>query len=208
MLATLQLRAIGLAGLANTIAESRRKPSPPIGRAPARQQAQLLSASDVVWAELFKLPATDTLKKLGINGVIAPASQIVTNPDLITAHSFDDRLPAPELELHEPGGGTGSGVHGSTLVGTTARRAAQTKTLSPSSPTTVDVSADLVFDVAFQNSGDYPEVQIPVTLTVNVCDKQVVTKTKKVAQIASAGDGPSRSRTSSCRRPRSARTPR
>ena len=89
VLATLQLRAIGLAELANTIAQPGGKTGDQIANQLA-QQAQVLNASDIVWAELFKLPATDTLKKLGVNGVIAPGSQIVTNPELITAHSFGE----------------------------------------------------------------------------------------------------------------------
>ena len=89
VLATLQLRAIGLTGLANTLATAGTKSSSDVANRLAAQ-AQLLSASDLVWANLFRLPATETLKRLGIRGVIAPPSQIVTNPEVISAHSFDE----------------------------------------------------------------------------------------------------------------------
>ena len=80
VLATLQLRAIGLAGLANTLAHGRDRSPPAQVANSLAEQAQLLSASDLVWAELFQLPATETLKRLGVKGVIAPPSQIVIEP--------------------------------------------------------------------------------------------------------------------------------
>jgi hypothetical protein len=78
-----------------------------------------------------------------------------------------------------------SGNHGSKLVGTQAVSSGQSKTLSPSSPTTVDVSADLTFKVQFTNIGDYTQRTIPVTLTVNVFNRRVSTKKETVTTIAS-----------------------
>ena len=89
VLATLQLRAIGLAGMANKLATAGSK-SPTQVADDLAKQAQLLSASDLVWSQLFRLPATETMKKLGVQGVIAPPSQIVTNPEVISAHSFNE----------------------------------------------------------------------------------------------------------------------
>src|SRR4029077_6390188 len=85
VLATLQLRAIGLTGLANTLAQGGSK-SPAEVAALLGGQAQLLRASDIVWAELFRLPATQTLTNVGVKGVIAPPSQIVSNPEVFSAH--------------------------------------------------------------------------------------------------------------------------
>ena len=185
VLTTLQLRAIGLAGLANIIAQSGGTANGDLVASQLAKQAQMLSASDLVWAELFKLPATDTLKRLGVVGVNPPASQIVTNPELITAHSFGEVYGGLSSSSGGTGGGTVSGNHGSTLEGTTAVSSGQTKTLSTSSPTTVDVSADLVFKVQFKNIGDYTQRTIPVTLTVNVFNKRVATKKETVTTIAS-----------------------
>ena len=182
VLATLQLRAIGLAELANTLAQPGGKTGDQIANQLA-QQAQVLNASDIVWAELFKLPATDTLKKLGVNGVIAPGSQIVTNPELITAHSFGEVYGG--LSSTTTSGGKVTGIHGSEVVGTYAVSGGQSKQLTTSSPTTVDVSADLAFQVKFKNAGNFPERSIPVTLTVNVFDKKVFTKTERVTSISS-----------------------
>ena len=181
VLATLQLRAIGLAELANTIAQPGGKTGDQIANQLA-QQAQVLNASDIVWAELFKLPATDTLKKLGVNGVIAPGSQIVTNPELITAHSFGEVYGGLSSSSTTTSGKV-TGNHGSQLVSTEAVSSGQSKTLSPSTPTTVDVAADLAFKVTFQNIGDFPERAIHVKLTVNVFNKQVFAKTQTVTSM-------------------------
>ena len=179
VLATLQLRAIGLARLANTLATAGTKSSSEVANRLA-VQAQLLSASDLVWANLFRLPATETLKRLGIRGVIAPPSQIVTNPEVISTHSFDEVY----SRLHSTNSsGQVTGLHGSQLVSTEAVSSGQTKTLTTSSPTTVDVAADLTFKVAVKNAGNFQEVKIPVTLTVNVFGKQVLSPPpKKVIQ--------------------------
>lgn len=183
VLATLQLRAIGLAGLANILAQPGNKSADQVANQLAGE-AQILNASDIVWAQLFKLPATDTLKRLGVVGVNPPASQIVTNPELITSHSFGEVYGGLTSGSSSTGGNV-TGNHGSKLLGMSAVSAGQTKTLSPSSPTTVNVSADLAFKVQFENIGDYTQRSIPVKLTVNVFNKQVATQTQRVTTIAS-----------------------
>jgi hypothetical protein len=183
VLATLQLRAIGLADLANTLAQSGSKSTDQVANQ-LTKQAQLLSASDLVWAELFKLPATDTLKRLGVSGVIAPPSQIVTNPELITPHSFGEVYGGLRSTTGTGNGsGSASGLHGSVLQSTAAVSSGQSKTLTVSTPTTVDVAADLAFKVTFQNAGDFPERGIPVTLTVSLFKKKAYTKTETVSSI-------------------------
>ncbi|HEX4733000.1 MAG TPA: hypothetical protein VH247_01200, partial [Thermoleophilaceae bacterium] len=124
---------------------------------------------------------TDTLKRLGVVGVSAPPSQIVTNPELISPHSFGEVYGG--LRSTTTSGGKVSGIHGSELLSTAAVSSGQSKTLTVSSPTTVDVSADLAFKVMFKNSGSSPERGVPVTLTVSVFQKQVFTKTNTVPSI-------------------------
>ena len=177
VLATLQLRAIGLTRLANTLAEAGSKSASQVAGLLATQ-ARLLTASDLVWVELFKLPATDTLRRLGIRGVSAPPSRIVTNPVVISANSFQTVY----QDLHATTStGKVTGVHGSALLGTEAVSGGAVKPLT-SSNTTVDVSADLAFKVSFKDSGNFREVQIPVTLTVSGVGKNV-TKTVTVPSI-------------------------
>ena len=123
-----------------------------------------------------------------MSGVIAPASQIVTNPELITPHSFGEVYGGLRSTTTGNGSGNGngntSGLHGSVLESTVAVSSGQSKTLSVSTPTTVDVAADLAFKVTFQNAGDFPERGIRVTLTVSgLSKKQAYTKTETVPSI-------------------------
>ena len=180
VLATLQLRAIGLAGMANELATAGSKSSDQVA-ADLAKQAQALSASDLVWSQLFRLPATDTMRKLRVIGVSAPPSQIVTNPEVITPASFGEVY--SRLNSSSSSSGKVSGKHGSELLSTEAASGGQTKTLSTSSPTTVNVAADLAFKVTFKNAGDFQEVNVPVTFTVSVFGKQKFQKTDHVSSI-------------------------
>ncbi len=180
VLGTLQLRAIGLAGMANELATAGSKSSDQVG-ADLAKQAQVLTASDLVWSQLFKLPATETMRKLGVQGVIAPPSQIVTNPEVITPASFAEVY--SRLNSTNTSSGNVSGKHGSELVSTEAVSGGQTQTLSASSPTKVDVAADLAFKVTFTNSGDFQEVKVPVTLTVYKFKQKLYGKTEQVPVI-------------------------
>jgi hypothetical protein len=181
VLATLQLRAIGLAALSTAVAQAGSKDSSQVADELAKQ-AQTLTASDLVWTDLFHVPATETLTKTGVTGVIAPPSQFVTNPEVISATSFGtvyDRLKSTTT------GGKVTGLHGSALVKTEAVAGGTVKQLSTSTPNTVDVSANLVFRVTFADSGNFREFKIPVTLSVNVSGKVVTKKTKTVPSILS-----------------------
>ncbi|HEY7422258.1 MAG TPA: CARDB domain-containing protein [Gaiellaceae bacterium] len=181
VLTTLQLRAIGLTGLANTFATAGSKPSSQVGALLAKQ-AQLLTASDLVWANLFRLPATETLKREGVQGVIAPPSQIVpsSNVVLITPHSFEELY----NRLHSTTStGEVTGIHGSQLLSTEAVSGSQAQTLSASTPTKVNVAANLKFRVSFKNSGHFQENNVPVTLAVSAFGKKLLSPTQKVQSI-------------------------
>ena len=183
VLATLQLRAIGLAGLANALAASGSSSSTDVANSLA-QQAQLLTASDVVWADLFKLPATQTLTNLGVTGVAPPPSVFVPNTEVITPGSL--KVVYDRLKSTSPSGKV-SGLHGSALEGTAAVVAGNSQQLSTSSPTTVEVAPSLEFRVTFVNSGNFQETQVPVTLTVTVLGKTALRKREVVPSIVPQG---------------------
>jgi hypothetical protein len=178
-LATFQLRAIAFTGLTNSLAQASAKSASDVATSLATQ-AQALTASDLVWTNLFHLPATETLKRFGVRGVIAPPSQIISNPEVISSHSFE--LVLQRLSATKSGGKV-TGLHGSELNSTEAVTGGSTKQLSTSSPTTVDVSPTLVFNVTFTDSGNFQEVKVPVTLTVSVFGNTVLTKRKVVPSI-------------------------
>jgi hypothetical protein len=170
VLATLQLRAIGLTGLADVLGRAGSKDSSVVGALLAGQ-ARLLTASDLVWANLFRLPATQVMKRAGIVGVIAPPSQLVENPVVISARSFG--VVYSSLHATTPTGKV-TGLRGSELESTEAVAGSSTQPLSVSSPTTVNVAANLAFKVTFKNGGDFVETKVPVTLTVSVFNKQAL----------------------------------
>jgi hypothetical protein len=177
MVNSIALRAKGLAGLANVFSQPGAMKDATTAAAALTGQGALLSASDVVWDQLFRLPATQQLKNLGVTGVVVPSSQFVSNPDLVSARAFT--IVYQNLQGASKGGGGGtSGKHGDQLVST--RATPQGVDLSTSTPTTVKVSSDLAFVVTIENSGDFAELNVPVTLTIAagsgtpiVCHKHV-----------------------------------
>ncbi len=181
-LATFQLRATALVGLGGTLSLAQQKhESPSVAGAELAGEAQLLSASDIDWEQLYKLPVTQTLTAQNVTGMTVPGSQIVTNPNIVSASSlgtFYQRLGTPSS------GHRVTGVHGSDLIGTTAVENGVSQALSTTSGVTVAVGPSLVINVLFEDSGDYPEVHIPVTLTVKAGNQTLYTQTKTVAQIA------------------------
>jgi hypothetical protein len=180
-LGAFQMRAIGLTGLADALARAGTKDASDVADSLATQ-AQLLSASDLVWSNLFHLPATQTLTNVGVKGVIAPSSQIVTNPEVLSSGSFE--LVYQRLSATKPGGHV-TGLHGSELLKVEAVSGSSVHQLSTSTATTVDVGPKLAFRVTFEDSGNFPESQVPVTITVTVFGKQVFTKRQVVKSIAS-----------------------
>lgn len=165
-LATFQLRATSLVGIASTFTLAQQKhTSPSVVGAALASDTQLLSASDTDWEQLYQLPVTETLTAQSVGNVIVPASRIVTNPDILSASS----LASLYQRLGTPSSGHRvTGIHGSRLVGTNVVENGTSTSLSPSTTTTVFAGSNTLFNVVFQNSGGYAEVQIKVTLTITV----------------------------------------
>jgi len=176
VLDTLQLRAIGLAGLANVLTSAGSKSTATVA-ADLAAQAQALSASDIVWAELYKAPVNAALKERAITGVVVPSSMFVANPAVVGLRSF--MIVSQRLRPASTGG-TPSGLHGSKLVSTKAVGGGRTVTLTPTEPTTIYVSADLKLEVTVENSGSFPEVNIPVILTVKVAGKTLFSRKQTI----------------------------
>jgi hypothetical protein len=181
-LATFQLRYAGLERLASTLTVAQRKHAHGgVVAAALAGDTQLFSASDTVWEQLYRLPATDILKAQNVTGVIVPSSRIVANAAIVSApqlSTFYQRLGTPSS------GHGATGVHGSTLLGTNAVDNGNSLPLSTTLTLTVKVGPKLVIEVLFKNSGSSPEVRIPVTMTVKAGGTSVYTQTQTVAQIA------------------------
>ena len=180
-LATFQLRYLSLdrlAGTLTTLAQSKH-----VGRfvagAALASDAELLSASDIVWNELYRLRAIQTLKDQNVTGVTVPPSRIVKNSDIVSASALGIAYQRAGTSTSD---GEVTGKHGSALIGVNAVENGTSTPLSASTPTTVGSGAEI--DVVFKDSGDYPEVRIPVTLTVTVGGESVYTATVTVSKIA------------------------
>src|SRR3954454_9260542 len=181
LLDAIELRAKGLAALGDGIASV-----PPKALSSAQAAAietslaktgSILNASDVVWAQLYRAPATAELAQRGVTGVVIPPSVFLKNPDVVSAHSFS--IVVQNLSGASTGG-TPTGLHGSALVG--VHVSPQGSDLTTSAATTIKVSADLTFSVSVQDSGDFPETNVPVTLKIKAGSFSV-TKHETIASI-------------------------
>src|SRR5436190_4369207 len=171
LLNALELRAKGLGGLGDVLARAGATKDQSRTAAALTGQASLLTASDVVWDELYGTPATQTLRNQNVKGVVIPSSQFVANTDTVSPRAFSilmTRLGGAST------GGTPSGKHGDGIVSLRVTPAGTD--LSTSSPTTVKVSADLAFVATVENSGDFQETAVPVTLTIDAGGKPIVKK--------------------------------
>jgi len=163
------LRAKGLAGLANAFADPADMRDATTAAQALTAQAALLQASDVVWEQLYRLPATQEMKAQGVTGVVVPPSQFISNPDVVSARSFGlllTRLTGAST------GGKPSGKHGDELVSVVANPGSVR--LSTTSATTVKVSAGLTFVATVEDSGNFNEINVPVTLTIAVGKKTIL----------------------------------
>ncbi len=159
-----ELRAKGLSGLADTLARANASKDKADTPAALTAVGRLLTASDVVWEQLYRLPATQRMQERGVKGVVIPASVFVENPDIVSARSFT--LLMGRLSGTASTGGTPSGKHGNGII--SVKVLPQGDVLSTTSATTIKVSADLEFVATVEDSGDFQEVNVPVTLTITV----------------------------------------
>jgi murein L,D-transpeptidase YcbB/YkuD len=89
LLAALELRATGLAGLAQAVAGlGSAKPVVPSMADALAAQARLLTTSDVVWNELYRMPVAAQLQANRIGNLVVPESRLVPNPQLVSAASL------------------------------------------------------------------------------------------------------------------------
>jgi hypothetical protein len=124
-------------------------------------QTQRFQASDIVWSDLFRVPAQAVLDEEGIEGVQVPSSEFLATDDLTTASA----LAAVWQRIQGAAdGGTPSGLHGSGISYVKALPSGQL--LSTETETTIKVSTQLAFEVGVEDTGDSQEVRLKVTLTI------------------------------------------
>jgi CARDB protein len=176
----LELRVSGVEGLAKTFQQTASSKSTTKDAALLAAQAERLTASDIVWDDLFKAPAVAQLTHDGVTGVNVPESHFVSSADLLTAHSMVLVL---QRIRGAAKGAPAPGLHGTDIGSVTAEPGGQV--LSVGSLTTVTATTDLAFSVVVENGGDSQEVQIPVTLTIDRPSAQggPIVKTQRIDVI-------------------------
>lgn len=177
LIEALQLRVNGVQDLADTFRKTATSKAS-TDAALLAASAERLLAGDVVWDDLFRVPATNEMKSQGVSGIVAPESHFVTNHDLITERSM--ALVLQRLRGASTGNGTPTGIHGTNIVDTKVLPGGQA--LSQANENTVTAGTDLAFVVTISDSGDSQEVGINVTLTIQKPQGAIV-KTQTVALI-------------------------
>lgn len=167
----LQLRVGGMQGMLDTFKATAGSKDATAAGEQLSAQARRLIASDVVWQDLFRLPAAAVLKDEGLSDVTVPQSVFVENVELYSTKS----MTAIWQRIHGAStGGTPSGVHGTGLEYTLVTPASACTQgcsgtngqLSTDTEATINLSTDLGFVVGVTNTGENQEVQVQVTLTV------------------------------------------
>ncbi len=173
----LQLRISGVSGIARTLDELTKTTKTADAASVLSAQADRLVASDVVWSDLFKVPAADEMSRQGVTGVEPPDSTFVQNRGLFNEASLTSTL--QRLQGASTSGGKVTGLHGTNIVSTKWNPGGHT--LSTTQENFVTATPDLSFAVTIKNSGDSQEVGIKVTLTVQ--QNPAIVKTKSIAVI-------------------------
>jgi hypothetical protein len=167
----LQFRVSGLRGLEDAFRRTARSDDEDGASRLLAAQARRLVASDVIWDDLFKVPAVEELKRQDVTGVQVPGSNFLAVPDLASSNAMKPIW----LRVHGARtGGTPTGIHGNGIVSVKVLPAGTE--LSQSEETTINATSDLAFEVLVENSGSSQEVQVPVTLTIQKTPRSIVRK--------------------------------
>ncbi|MDQ3875365.1 MAG: hypothetical protein M3322_07470 [Actinomycetota bacterium] len=156
-----QLRVRGVRGLEDTFRRTADSQDADAAGRSLAAQAERLVASDVIWTDLFREPARQELSREGVIGVPVPASDFLVNPDLATSATM---RPIWQRIHGARTGGAPAGLHGNGIVSTTVLPGEEE--LSQDTETTVEATVDLAFEVTVENSGEFQEAQVEVSLTI------------------------------------------
>ena len=187
LIEVLQLRASALMRLADAFRQTATaKDAATAGRLIA-DQALLLVASDVNWDVYFKEPTQAELERQNVRDIGGvPDSAVFPNPDLASTQA----MMVVWQRVHGAAtGGTVSGKHGSALVSVKALPDGKTLTAGGSATQNqITASTDLAFQVAVQDSGDFQEFNVGVTLTIQRTQGSKPIILRKKIPVINAGE--------------------
>ncbi|HVW88810.1 MAG TPA: hypothetical protein VHC01_05030 [Gaiellaceae bacterium] len=178
LIEALRLRVSGVQGMAEVLSgyDSKTSKNSEVASSLASRGDRLL-ASDVVWSDLFQEPARTQEQADGVTGAAPPDSVFVQNRQLVTESSMTPFL--QRLSGVTTSGSKPTGLHGTNIVSTKAQPGGQT--LSVSTVNTINATTSLAFDVTVHNGGNFQEVGIKVTLTIQ--QSPVISKTQTIRLI-------------------------
>jgi hypothetical protein len=184
LIQALQFRVSGLNGLASALAATAKTKDTTRAGTVLADQMQRLLASDVIYEDSFKAPATAELKRQGVTGTnasggpLVPDSNFLQTSDLVTASAMETVLNKIRGSAVTP---TQGGLHGTNLV--SVKVLPQGTELSTSSRTTVILRTNMTIQVTIEDSGDSQEANIPVKLTVVQAGRPNITKEETIGFI-------------------------
>jgi hypothetical protein len=181
LLQALEYRVSGLNGLASALASTANvKDTTRAGTVLAGQMQRLL-ASDVIYADSFRDPATAELNRQGVTGTSAsggplvPSSTFLQTSDLVTPQGMGTVISRIRGGAASPSTG---GLRGTNLVST--KVGPEGTELSTSQQTSITVRTNMTFEVTVENSGDSQEANIPVTLRIVQAQGKPIVKRAKI----------------------------
>ena len=177
LIEVLSLRASGLSRLADAFRQTATAKNASTAGQLIADQARLLAASDVNWDFYFRQPTQQELLHQNITDIGAvPDSEIFPNPDLASSQAM---MTVWQRVHGAATGGNPSGKHGSALG--PVKALPDGKTLTPgasASDNEITASTDLAFQVSVEDSGDFQEFNVGVTLTIQKSPKPIVLRKK------------------------------
>ena len=177
LIQVLSLRASGLSRLADAFRQTATSKSASAAGQLIAAQARLLAASDVNYDYYFKEPTGQELLKQNVSDVgNVPDSSIFPNPDLASSQA----MMSVWQRVHGAArGGNPGGKHGSALGPVKALPDGTVLQAGvPASSNAITASTDLAFQASVQNSGDFQEFNVGVTLTIQKSPKPIVIQKK------------------------------
>ena len=129
-------------------------------------------ASDVIYADRFVPHFTEEVKEQKLTGEVQiPRSSFLPDLQWVRPTIVAERINA----IRGGGGGAGPaapGLHGTALVGVTAKPSG--KALQPGAATDITVSPRLSFDVALSNGGEHEERDVTVSISISGAARPLV----------------------------------
>ena len=185
LIEVLQLRASALSRLGDAFRQTATAKNATTSGRLIADQARLLVASDVNWDFYFKEPTQRELERQGIRDIGGvPDSNVFPNPDLASTQAM---MTVWQRVHGAATGGTPAGLHGSALGPVKALPDGKTLVAgSSASDNEITASTDLAFQVTVQDSGDFQEFNVGVTLTIQKSPKPIVLR--KRIPVINAGE--------------------